>query len=125
MLTHVDRNQRGEKSTFYKKIHHELSQGFARRWMRVLLPLWASVQDKESSNDMKQMKHVLAIGAALLLAMASAVPLAEAGHAGHGGGAFGGFGGGGGGGFKSFGGGGGGGNGHSYGNYGHYIAMPW
>jgi len=48
---------------------------------------------------MKQLKHVLAIGAAALVAMASAVPLAEAGHGGggFGGGGFGGhaFGGGG------------------------------
>ena len=40
---------------------------------------------------MKQMKHVLAISAAALVAMASAVPLAEAGH-GFGGGGFGGHG---------------------------------
>ena len=45
---------------------------------------------------MKQMKHVLAIGVAALVAMASAVPLAEAGH-GFGGGGFGGHGFGGGG----------------------------
>ena len=55
---------------------------------------------------MKQMKHVLAIGAAALVAMASAVPLAEAGH-GFGGGGFGGHGFGGGGfGGHGFGGGG-------------------
>ena len=54
---------------------------------------------------MKQMKHVLAIGAAALVAMASAVPLAEAGH-GFGGGGFGGHGFGGGGfGGRGFGGG--------------------
>ena len=45
---------------------------------------------------MKKMKHVLAIGVAALVAMASAVPLAEAGH-GFGGGGFGGHGFGGGG----------------------------
>ena len=40
---------------------------------------------------MRKMKHVLAIGVAALVAMASAVPLAEAGH-GFGGGGFGGHG---------------------------------
>ena len=60
---------------------------------------------------MKQMKHVLAIGVAALVAMASAVPLAEAGH-GFGGGGFGGHGFGGGGfGGRGFGGGGFGGRG--------------
>jgi hypothetical protein len=57
---------------------------------------------------MKQMKHVLAIGAAAFVAMASAVPLAEAGH-GFGGGGFGGHG---------FGGGGFGGHAFSSGGFG-------
>ena len=60
---------------------------------------------------MKKIKHVLAIGVAALVAMASAVPLAEAGH-GFGGGGFGGHGFGGGGfGGRGFGGGGFGGRG--------------
>ena len=56
---------------------------------------------------MKKIKHVLAIGVAALVAMASAVPLAEAGGHGFGGGGFGGHGFGGGGfGSHGFGGGG-------------------
>ena len=67
---------------------------------------------------MKQMKHVLAISAAALVAMASAVPLAEAGH-GFGGGGFGGHGFGGGGfGGRGFGGGGFGGRGFGGGGFG-------
>ena len=62
---------------------------------------------------MKKIKHVLAIGVAALVAMASAVPLAEAGH-GFGGGGFGGHGFGGGG-FGGHGFGGGGFGGHSFG----------
>ena len=87
---------------------------------------------KKSSSTMKQMKHVLAIGAAALVAMASAVSLAEAGH-GFGGGGFGGHGFGGGGfgghafssggfGGRSFGGGHISSFGHSYGNYGHSFS---
>ena len=64
---------------------------------------------------MKKIKHVLAIGVAALVAMASAVPLAEAGH-GFGGGGFGGHG---------FGGGGFGGHAFSGGGFGGhgFVAM--
>jgi hypothetical protein len=68
---------------------------------------------------MKKIKHVLAIGVAALVAMASAVPLAEAGGHGFGGGGFGGHGFGGGGfGGHGFGGGGFGGHAFSGGGFG-------
>jgi hypothetical protein len=77
---------------------------------------------------MKQMKHVLAIGVAALVAMASAVPLAEAGHGGgFGGGGFGGHGFGGGGfGGHAFSGGGFGGHsfsGHAFSGSGRGFAV--
>ena len=87
-------------------ITHHKQSGALREHMTA--PLWASAQDKESSSAMKKIKHVLAIGVAALVAMASAVPLAEAGH-GFGGGGFGGHG---------FGGGGFGGRGFSGGGFG-------